>query len=199
MKTKHYLWLILSFLFLAVGQVWGTSPETYTFSSFESDDAVVLTDLTGFTITLNKGTASSKPAWSSSQARIYAGGNLVVESSTYTITKIVYTYAVNTGGKNKVAPTISGVSGNTNSGSWDVDNKTWTGSDNKVTFSTTGSAGNLGFTKLVITYTTSGGGPEEPTVFPTPTIPPFHQVMFCLIMSMFTRASRSAHLFHLFC
>lgn len=135
-----------------------TKPEfetvTYTFSSFTSGTSVELTNLDGFTITLNAN-GGTNPAWSSNQARVYAKGSLTVKANNATIKSIEYTYAVNAGGKNNVTPTIDGVAGTTNAGTWDVENKTWTGADEEVTFTTSGTAGNIGFTKLIIKYAES--------------------------------------------
>lgn len=127
---------------------------TYNFSSFTSGQTVELTDLEGFVITLNKGEGTTNPAWSSNQARVYAKSSLTVKANNATIKSIEYTYVVNAN-KNNVTPTIEGVQGKTNAGTWDVENKTWTGADDEVTFSTSGSAGNIGFTKLVIKYVES--------------------------------------------
>lgn len=127
---------------------------TYDFSSFTSGQTVELTDLDGFVITLAKGEGTTNPAWSSNQARVYAKGSLTVKASNATIKSIEYDYAVNANSKGKV-PTIDGVAGTTAAGTWDVENKTWTGADEEVTFSTSGDAGNIGFTKLVIKYVES--------------------------------------------
>ena len=137
---------------------WATDPDvTYTFASFTSAATVTLkADNNNLTITLAKNNGSSNPAWVSPEARVYAKGSLKVASASGNISKIVYTYVVNKN-KNGVAPTIDGVSGSTNAGTWDVDTKTWEGNDNEVTFSTSGTAGNVGFTKLEITYASSGG------------------------------------------
>ena len=126
---------------------------TYNFSSFTSGQSVELTDLDGFTITL-KGNGGTNPAWSSNQARVYAKGSLTVSANNATIKSIEYIYVVNAN-KNDVVPTIDGVAGTTNAGTWDVENKTWTGADEEVTFSTSGTAGNIGFTKLIIKYVES--------------------------------------------
>lgn len=127
---------------------------TYDFSSFTSGQTVELTNLDGFVITLAKGEGTTNPAWSSNQARVYAKGSLTVKASNATIKSIEYDYAVNANSKGKV-PTIDGVAGTTAAGTWDVENKTWTGADEEVTFSTSGDAGNIGFTKLVIKYVES--------------------------------------------
>lgn len=125
---------------------------TYNFSSFTSSQTVELTDLDGFTITL-KSNGGTTPAWNdgASEARVYAKGSLTVKANNATIKSIEYSYVVNANSKN-VIPTIDGVEGKTDTGTWDVENKTWTGADEEVTFSTSGSAGNIGFTKLIIKY-----------------------------------------------
>lgn len=133
---------------------------TYDFSSFTSGTSVELTDLEGFVITLN-GNGGTNPAWSSSQARVYAKGSLTVKANNATIKSIEYAYTVNANNKGKV-PTIDGVAGTTTAGAWDVENKTWTGADEEVTFSTSGDAGNIGFTKLTIKYT--AGTKTTPTL-----------------------------------
>lgn len=126
---------------------------TYEFSSFTSGATVELTDLEGFVITL-KSNGGTNPAWSSNQARVYAKGSLTVKANNAVIKSIEYDYTVNAN-KNGVSPTIDGVEGKTDSGSWGEDSKTWTGADEEVTFSTTGTAGNIGFTKLIIKYVES--------------------------------------------
>lgn len=126
---------------------------TYNFSSFVSGTSVELTDLDGFVITL-KGNGGTNPAWSSNQARVYAKGSLSVKANNATIKSIEYEYTVNANSRG-VTPTIDGVEGTTTAGTWDAENKTWTGADEEVTFSTSGTAGNVGFTKLVIKYVES--------------------------------------------
>lgn len=162
------------------------SKVTYEFSSFTSNATVELTDFDGFVITLSKNEGSTNPTWSSNQARVYAKGSLTVKANNAAITSIAYDYVVNKN-KNGVAPTIDRVSGKTDDGIWDADAKTWTGSDDEVTFSTSGSAGNIGFTSLTITYaksnkveTSLAWSAEEATVtinasdniFPTLTVTP---------------------------
>ncbi len=150
-------------LYAVYATVSGGEDETYNFASFTSAQDVTISDPTNFTIELHKGNASNNPAWNNnaSEARIYAKGNLKVKS-TSPITKIVFTYNVNANNSG-VKPTIDGVAGKTNAGTWNAETKTWTGNDTEVTFSTSGSAGNVGFTKVVVTtgeetisdYTTS--------------------------------------------
>ena len=151
--------------------MWATSPDNYSFSSFTSAATVNLTTTDGFGITLAKNSGSNNPAWSSSQARVYAKGSLTISipaESNYRITAITYTYVLNKGGKNNVTPTIDGVSGTGDAGSWNSSTKTWTASGTgatSVAFTTSGSAGNVGFTAVSITYTNSGGGgSSNPTV-----------------------------------
>lgn len=126
---------------------------TYNFSSFTSGTAVELTNLDGFVITLAKNSGSTNPAWNatSNEARVYAGGSLTVKANNAIIKSIEYAYTVNANSKG-TTPAITGVAGTTGAGTWDAETKTWTGADEEVTFSTSGSAGNIGFTKLVIKY-----------------------------------------------
>lgn len=126
---------------------------TYEFSSFTSGTSVELTDLEGFIITLSKGEGNTNPAWveSASEARVYAGGTLSVKANNALIKQIEYTYTINAN-KNGNAPTIDSVEGTTYPGTWDEETNTWTGGDEEVVFSTSGTAGNIGFTKLVIKY-----------------------------------------------
>lgn len=144
--------MLLCMLFVGIG-AWA-GEETYTFSSFTSGQDVTL-NATNFTIKLHKNTGTSNPAWSSNQARVYAKGSLEI-SSQKTITKIVYAYTINENKSGK-APTIDGVEGSTNAGNWDSETKTWTGNDTDVTLSTSGEAGNVGFTSVTVTYEGTAG------------------------------------------
>ncbi|MCQ2339586.1 MAG: bacterial Ig-like domain-containing protein [Paludibacteraceae bacterium] len=131
--------------------------DSYTFTGVGTvtGGVATLTTSSGNTIKMDKGEGSNPPAWNAgaSEARLYANGLMTVSSSE-TISKIVYSYTVNANSKG-ASPTIDGVAGATTAGTWDSENKTWTGSDTEVTFSTSGSAGNIGFTNVTI-YT--GGG-----------------------------------------
>ena len=152
-----------------------TNEEVHTFASFTQANTVTIDAPESFTITLLKGTASTAPQWNSgsSQARVYAKGSLVI-SADAPISKIVYTYVVNKN-NNGVEPTIDGVSGNKNAGNWDASAKTWTGNDTEVTFSTSGTAGNVGFTKVAVTvgaitysnYSTTCAAAPKAEVTPT--------------------------------
>ena len=132
-----------------------TTTEEYTFQSFTSAQNVTLNS-TSFTVKLQKGSGSTNPAWNagSSEARIYAKGLLTIESTT-PIVKVVYTYTINKNSSGK-QPTIDGVAGKNNAGTWDANAKTWTGSDSEVTLSTSGDAGNIGFKKVAVTLGTIG-------------------------------------------
>lgn len=148
-RTKLLVMMLLGVL-LSINQVWADEV-VYNFSSFDSaQDVEFQDDDEIITIGLHKGEGSSSPAWSSNQARVYAKGYLVV-SCDQPITSIVFAYVVNAN-KSGVTPTIDGVSGATNAGTWNAETKTWTGSDTEVTFSTSGSAGNVGFTSITVTY-----------------------------------------------
>lgn len=127
---------------------------TYNFGSFTATEGVATIDTgKGFTITLNKNTGSNAPTWNanSSEARVYAKGSVVI-SSEKDIVKVEYNYVENAGGSNKTVPTIDYVKGSTNAGTWTASTKTWTGEDNEVTLSTSGSAGNLGFKSITVYF-----------------------------------------------
>lgn len=148
---------ILSLLAVALMAAGVMASETYTFSSFESAKDVTLT-ATDFTIVMHKNTGSTNPAWNanSNEARLYAAGSMVITSEK-TITKIEYNYQVNASNKG-IKPTVSGAAGTTDAGTWSEETKTWTGSDKEITLSTTGSAGNLGFKSVTVTFDEKGEG-----------------------------------------
>lgn len=139
---------------LSINQVWAVE-KTHTFSSFTATDGVATITDAPLTIVLDKKTNTAPPAWvsSTSEARLYAAGTLTI-SCEQTITKIVYNYTINAN-KSGVTPNIDGVSGTTNAGTWNAETKTWTGTDTEVTFNTSGSAGNVGFTSITVTYGSS--------------------------------------------
>ena len=119
-----------------------------------------------FTFSFNKGSGSTNPAYNATagEARLYAKGSLSIEAKDgEVISKIVYTAKINENNKGK-KPTIDGVAGATTAGSWDAETWTWTGSDEKVVMSTSGDAGNTGFTQIVVTYT-----PAAPPAVEKPT------------------------------
>lgn len=124
------------------------------FSQFTTSDKVTLTG-THCTITLTKGKNNS-PAWNakSSEARVYAGGSLIVDSKKL-ITKIVYTFKNNSGTFGSVTP--EGY--NTSTQTWESS----TGS-NTVTFKMGGTSGNYGFKKLEITYINDGSSKTSTTL-----------------------------------
>lgn len=126
--------------------------ETFTFSQFTSAENVTFNS-TNFTIKMSKGTSSSnKPAWVEPEARLYPSGSLTI-SSAKKISKITFNYNINKN-KNGKVPTIGSVKGKTNAGTWNADSKTWsdTTGDTEITMSTSGSAGNLGFTSITVTF-----------------------------------------------
>ncbi|MBQ8704801.1 MAG: chitobiase/beta-hexosaminidase C-terminal domain-containing protein [Paludibacteraceae bacterium] len=148
-SLRHVTTLLLTLTLFATN-AWG---KEYALTDVSTPTEAV-TD--GFTFTFTKGTNDA--AWVSSEARVYAGGSLIISSETNTITNIQYAYVANKGGKAKVAPTITGVSGSVNAGTWNESAKTWSDAtgDKNITLSTSGTAGNLGFTAITITYTSGG-------------------------------------------
>lgn len=141
------------------GVIDAQTTETYTFKEFDKSDKVTLHG-TNCTILLEKNTGSTQPTWSSNQARLYVKGSITI-SSEKNISKIVYKYTPNKGGKDKVVPTISSVTPN----GFDEATKTWTstGGSNSVKMTLGGTAGNFGFTSLEITYIDEAE-PTEPTL-----------------------------------
>jgi len=132
----------------------GKQDEQYSFSEFTSSSSVELNS-TSYTITLAGG--GTNPAWvaSVSEARLYAGGTMTIAAkNSAVISKVVYTYNVNAN-KSGYFPTVSSVAGNnSDAGTWNADTKTWetsTKAATSVVMTTTGSAGNLGFTSLTVT------------------------------------------------
>ena len=83
MKHFNLLKTTLLLCALIVGSLssWATDV-TYNFSSFTSEQTVTLkTDNDNLTITLSKGSGSTNPAWTSSQAKVYAKGSLTIASA----------------------------------------------------------------------------------------------------------------------
>lgn len=158
--VKHLAFMLL--FLLGSLNVWGAE-ETYTFTDV-STPTTATTD--GFTFTFDKGSGGTAPAWNAgnSEARLYAKGSLTIDGGENTITSIVFTYVVNKNKSGK-APTITSVSGTSNSGTWDESSNTWSDAtgDNEIVFSTSGEAGNLGFKSVTITYSTGGGGKTDVT------------------------------------
>lgn len=127
--------------------------EEFTFGAFTVTEGVATINATNFTIELKKGSSSTNdPAWVSNQARLYAGGTLIVYSKKL-ISKVEFEYTINPNKKGN-APTINSVKGSKNAGIWDSVKKIWqdAGGDNTITMLTSGSAGNVGFTKIKVTY-----------------------------------------------
>lgn len=128
------------------GTAWGQELEI-TFSENNHPDMQV----SGVSITSAKGSGNgTTPQWNekNKEWRVYATGTLTISSPNATITKIVYTYNVNKSNKQDIA--VSGAKGATNDGTWNANTKTWTGSDNTVIFTSTGTSGNIGFQSVKI-------------------------------------------------
>ena len=152
-SSLHKTFLLLISLSLT-SSLWSAD---YTFSSFTSDKDVTLTVSASnptVQIILHKRTGSTNPTWNASQseARLYAKGSLEITSSV-DIVSVTFDYVINANKSGKT-PTIDGVSGGTNAGTWTVGTKTWSDAtgDKDITFATSGDAGNLGFKSLTITY-----------------------------------------------
>ena len=130
----------------------GTYDEKVTLTALDAPTADKFT----YAFAKNSGT---QPAWVSGEARAYVNNTLTITSKNdRIITKIEYTYNINKN-KNDIAPDNATVTGNnSDNGSWDATNKTWTSSTNAattVTLTVNGSAGNYGFTAIKV-YLTGG-------------------------------------------
>ncbi len=129
--------------------------EEFTFSSFEVTDGVATINAKNFKIELKKNNANNPPSWNkkNNEARLYPKGSLRVFSDK-TIMKVEFMYKLNAGGKDNKVPTIESVEGASNKGQWDSKTKVWSDAagDKNVTMSTSGTAGNVGFTKIIVTY-----------------------------------------------
>ena len=129
--------------------------EEFTFSSFEVTDGVATINAKNFKIELKKNNANNPPSWNTknNEARLYPKGSLRVFSDK-TIMKVEFMYKLNAGGKDNKVPTIESVEGASNKGQWDSKTKVWSDAagDKNVTMSTSGTVGNVGFTKIKVTY-----------------------------------------------
>lgn len=135
---------------------------TFDLSNAATTNGTVISELSnnGVTLTFNKATGSTNPAWYSGAVRLYANGTLTISSS-QTITGIAFTAST-------ASTTTNGGLANwsTTTGSY-VITKTdqpceasWTGSASSLTF-TVASGKRVYLTKVVVT--TSGGvTPAEP-------------------------------------
>lgn len=131
--------------------------ESYTFQSFASSQTTVsITTPTDFTITMNKlsGAGSGQyPTWNgtTSEAKLYHHHNMVIASTTKTITRIIYHYNDNEGssGQHLTATANCGTLGDYNS-----TKKThqWEGSATSVTLTLSGTGGNYGFTSVEVFF-----------------------------------------------
>lgn len=136
----------------------GVKTETITLSEFDNtaNEFSVVTFKTSDEIvsaSFNKGTASNKPAWVSEQVRLYPGSNLtIVASNNQTIKSITYNAVINAN-KNDIKPTIRIDGTPINDG----DPLEWAGDKQSVVLSVGGSAGNIGFTSIDVTYTDPNG------------------------------------------
>ena len=133
------------------------SEETISFTAAGDGTNPMVYSTDHLTFTFDKGQGSTNPAYNTTagETRLYAKGFLTIAGKKgVEISKIVYNYTINPN-KNGIAPTIDGVAGSTAAGTWDADNKTWTGADNQVVMTTSGTAGNLGFKSITVTFTAS--------------------------------------------
>ena len=150
LQTK--LMLLVTFMIAGAASAWADE-ETITVSS------VTITS-ENFNITAAKGSGSNIPTYNTSDEglRLYPKNTLAISSKhSETIKEIEFTVKCNTGGSNKVYPTgvdasVGTVSGTPGASTTSI---TWSGNSTEVTFTIQGSAGNIAFKSIKITYETS--------------------------------------------
>ena len=142
---------------LCVASMAWADEETIDLTTQGYDNQQEVTTVTGTkaTLTFNIGTGKNAPKYytTGTAVRLYGGGTLTI-SATETISKIVFTF--DTYKDNAYVPTASNCTVNT--GSYDPDSRTWTGSATSITLTNTATGGHFRFQKLVITY--GNGGTE---------------------------------------
>lgn len=125
-----------------------------TAQGFTNQQEVSTVTSGSFTLTFAKATGSNPPKYytSGSSVRTYANNTLKVETSgDNNITEIAFTL----GGTTTATPTA-------NTGTYDSNSKTWTGSAKSITF-TNASSGQYHYKTVAIT-TGGGGGEEDPVL-----------------------------------
>ena len=131
-----------------------TSEETIDFTSQGFTNGQVITDISGTscTITFDKGTNSTKPAYytTGEAIRLY-GSNSMTVTSTKTVVKISLTFG-SSDGSNDITTDVASYSAGT-----------WAGSAQSVTFTVGGTSGNRRIQKVTISYS-DGDTPAEPTL-----------------------------------
>ena len=149
MKQKLLKLTLLLCTLIVGGNTWAET-ESVTFSEKGYDNQQTIQTYKGsaFTITFNKGTNSNAPKYytTGSAIRIYGGGYFTVASDN-TITDIKLTFATGDG-SNAIT---------TDTGTYNNDNDTWTGSANSITFTVSGTSGHRRLAGVAVTYTTGGG------------------------------------------
>ena|GEM_PF-2643212 len=161
--------LVLMFLVVGVGQVWGVE---YTLSA-ASTPTNATTD--GFTFSFGKNSGSNDPTWSDPYVKVYYDCYFTISHPTATITKIVYTIKQVQGGKNSNKAYPTGFTMDTGEASFSgtqgqEQSLTWTGSANSVKLTVNGSKGNYSIKKVDITYSSGCTGTKlgTPVVTATP-------------------------------
>ncbi len=144
--------LLLCALIVGSSNAWADS-ETITLSEqgYSNEQKVTSTTSGDVTLTYNKGTSSTDPAYynTGSGVRVYSGGNMAITASGYTITAVSITYAKNN------SPTISfsvNDGGSTTSSSVSSSPSTWAGSATTVYFNVA-TKGHVRIQAVTVTYT----------------------------------------------
>ena len=155
--TKNLRWLLASLL-LVVGMssAWADE-ETIDFSAQGYTNAQQVTETSGTVVkaTFTSGGTATAYYTTGNAVRVYNGGTMTITANGNEITKIVYTYELN-------GTATASVAGKNNAGTYNTSTKTWTGSDTEVVL-TAGTAKHVRISKVVVTYTVSGGG-SDPSI-----------------------------------
>ena len=155
--TKNLRWLLASLLLVTgMSSAWGEE-ETIDFSAQGYTNAQQVTETTGTVVkaTFTNGGTATAYYTTGAAVRVYNGGTMSITADGNEITKIVYTYELN-------GTATASVAGKNNAGTYNTTTKTWTGSDTEVVL-TAGTAKHVRISKVVVTYTVSGGG-SDPSI-----------------------------------
>ncbi len=156
-QPARFLRRLILFLWMATvgAAVAHAADATLTFSEkgYSNGQEVTSVSGTNFTISFNKGTGSTAPKYynTGTAIRIYGGGYFTVSSSTKTISKIELAFGSGDG-SNAIT---------TDAGTYS--NGTWSGSAASVKFTVGGTSGHRRLASVAVTYSTSGGGGEDPS------------------------------------
>ena len=150
-KKLRYLCTLL--LIAVASTAWGEE-ESVTFSEQGYENGQVIENYTGtaFSISFDKGTNSNAPKYYTTGTAIRCyGGNTFTVSSDKEITNIALTFSSGEG-TNAITTNVG-----------DYSNNTWSGSNNSVTFTISGTTGHRRLASVKVTFSTSAAAVATPT------------------------------------